>query len=240
MSEYDNPGLVSAAHANFLGSFRKLAEHADGGEVRTFERVFAFVTGVPAPLFNGCVLIEGASPSALDEALWWVARSGLPFRVFADGEPATALNSVLAAHSLDRDTDPYPGMILHPVPDPPSPPAHIEVAEGLAPGLATYLPASFPDDVDVRVFSAWVDHQPAGVSIAIRTGEVSGVYGVGTRPQFRRSGVGTALSWAAVDAGREWGCEAIVLQATAAGLPVYERLGFRTIVRYATFTRLGA
>lgn len=240
MSEYNHPALISAAHANFLGSFRKLAEHADGGEVRTFESVFAFVTGIPAPLLNGCVLIEGASPAALEEALRWVARSGLPFRVFTASEPATALNPVLAAYSLSRDSAPYPGMILYPVPDPPPPPAHIEVAEGLAPGLATYLPASFPDDVDVRVFSAWVDREPAGVSIAIRTGEASGVYGVGTLPQFRRRGVGTALSWAAVSAGREWGCEAIVLQATAAGLPVYERMGFRSIVRYATFTRLGS
>ena len=114
------------------------------------------------------------------------------------------------------------------------------MVDGLGPGLATYLPESFPGDVEVRVFSARVDHQPAGVSIAIRTGDVSGVYGVGTRPEFRRRGVGTALSWAAVNAGREWGCEAVVLQATAAGLPVYERIGFRTIVPYVTFTQLGA
>ena len=65
-----------------------------------------------------------------------------------------------------------------------------------------------------------------------------GVYGVGTRPEFRRRGVGTALSWAAVNAGREWGCDTVVLQATAAGLPVHERMGFRNVVRYVTFTHL--
>jgi GNAT superfamily N-acetyltransferase len=111
------------------------------------------------------------------------------------------------------------------------------VADGRAPGLATYLPESFTDDPEVRVFSARVDNQPAGVSIAIRTGDVSGVYGVETRPEFRRRGVGTALSWAAVTAGREWGCDTVVLQATAAGLPVYKRMGFRTVLRYVTFTR---
>jgi GNAT superfamily N-acetyltransferase len=229
--------LVSAAHVNFLGSFRKLTEHAAGGEVRPFGTIFAFVTGVPAPLLNGCVLIDDCDPAALDEALTWVARSRLPFRVFVASEPATALNAVLAAHSLSRDADPYPGMILHPLPEPPVRSADIEVADGLEPGLAPYLPESFPDDAEVRVFSARVDHQPAGVSIAIRTGDVSGVYGVETRPEFRRRGVGTALSWAAVNAGREWGCDTVVLQATAAGLPVYKRMGFRTVLRYVTFTR---
>src|SRR6187401_1404455 len=92
--------LVSAAHVNFLGSFRKLAEHAAGGEVRPDGTIFAFVTGVPTPLLNGCVLIDDCNPAALDEALRWVARRRVPFRVFVAGEPASALTAVLAARSL--------------------------------------------------------------------------------------------------------------------------------------------
>jgi hypothetical protein len=131
--------LISAAHVNFLGSFRKLTEHAAGGEVRLVGTIFAFVTGVPTPLLNGCVLIDDCDPQALDETLGWLARSRLPFRVFMASEPATALNAVLAAHSLLRDDEPYPAMILHPLPEPPARVADIEVADGRAPGLATYL-----------------------------------------------------------------------------------------------------
>ena len=102
------------------------------------------MTEVPTPLLNGCVLIDDCNPLALDEALRWVARRRVPFRVFVAGEPATALTAVLAAHSLGRDADPYPGMVLHPLPEPPARPADIEVIDGLEPGLATYLPESFP------------------------------------------------------------------------------------------------
>ncbi len=74
-----------------------------------------------------------------------------------------------------------------------------------------------------------------GTSLAIRSGEVSGVYNVGVVPGARRRGVGTALTWASVAAGRAWGCEPIVLQATEMALPMYEAMGFRTVASYAVF-----
>lgn len=48
---------------------------------------------------------------------------------------------------------------------------------------------------------------------------------VGTLAEARRRGVGTALSWAATEA----------LQASPMGLPVYEVMGFTTVVAYADF-----
>jgi GNAT superfamily N-acetyltransferase len=116
----------------------------------------------------------------------------------------------------------------------------VTVVAGTEPGLADYLPRSFATDPDVRVFTARLDGRPVGTSIAIRTGEIAGLYGVGTLPDARRRGIGTAASWAAVSAGRRWGCDPIVLQATELGLPIYERMGFRTVVRYITFRSDGA
>jgi ribosomal protein S18 acetylase RimI-like enzyme len=71
--------------------------------------------------------------------------------------------------------------------------------------------------------------------MAIRSGEVSGVYNVGVARSAPRRGVGTALTWAAVEAGRTWESDTLVLQSTEMALSMYQAMGFRTVVSYAVF-----
>ena len=54
-------------------------------------------------------------------------------------------------------------------------------------------------------------------------------------PEARGRGVGTALTWAAVQAGVVRGHDIAVLQATPMGLPVYRAMGFETVVEYAEY-----
>jgi len=112
----------------------------------------------------------------------------------------------------------------------------IHVHKGMSAALAHQMfPASFAADPDVRCITAYLDGRPAGTAIAIRTGDTSGVYNVGTLADARRRGVGSAVTWAAVEAGRAWGCDTIVLQSSEMGLPMYRAMGFRTITRYDEF-----
>ena len=90
-------------------------------------------------------------------------------------------------------------------------------------------------DPNVRLFIARLDGRAAGHSVAIRTGAVSGVYAVGTLAPARRRGVGAAATWAAVAAGRVWGSDTIVLQASELGFSLYADMGFRTVVPYTAF-----
>jgi GNAT superfamily N-acetyltransferase len=99
------------------------------------------------------------------------------------------------------------------------------------------FPSGFINDPDVACITATLDGRPAGTSVVIRTGDVAGVYAVGTLRDARRRGVGTAATWAAVAAGRVMGAETIVLQSSAMGFRVYEAMGFRTVVRYAIHAR---
>jgi len=112
------------------------------------------------------------------------------------------------------------------------------VEGGIAPDVARRLISpSFAADPEVQLFVGRLDGRPVGTSIAIRSGGVSGVYNVGTRPQARRRGVGTALTWAAVAAGRAWGCDVVVLQSSPMGLSMYSETGFRTVAPYTIFTK---
>ena len=246
--------LVSAANRNYVGSYRKLVEHSAEGEILEVGGVFAFVTGVPLSLFNGCVVVEPATVTELDAALEWVRRRGMPHRTWIAEEFAPGLSDVPPGHGLQRDPVPYPGMVLHPVPEPPPPSVGVTVVPvtessldeylqvcmegGLPPDLAQRLfSPSFAADPDVRLFTGRLEGRPVGTSVAIRSGDVSGVYAVGTLTAARRRGVGTALTWAAVAASRAWGCDTIALQASDMGFSVYAAMGFRTVVSYAAFAR---
>jgi GNAT superfamily N-acetyltransferase len=184
---WKRPEYVAPANLNCVGSYCTLARHSANGKVREFDTAVAFVTGVPIPLFNGCLALDATAGDAA-QALDWMSRQGLPYLLWT---------------GCRRD------------------------------GRGT-LASSLAADPDVALFTAYLDEAPVGTSIAIRTGDISGVYGVTTDPTARRRGVGTAAAWAAVNAGREWGCHLVTLQATEMGFSSYKKMGFTTVVRYRT------
>ena len=245
--------LVSAANQSYLGSYRTLVKHCPDGEIREADGVFAFATGLPLSLFNGCVVVEPAIPSEFGTALDWLAGLGLPHRLWVSEELTTRLGGVAVAHGYQRGMWPYPGMVLDRASVPPALSAGVSVEPVGESGLDEYhqvfvahgrpvelarqmFPPAFAADPDVQLFIGRLDGQAVGTAVAIRTGDVSGVYAVGTLPAARRRGVGSALTWAAVAAGRAWGCDTIVLQASEMGFPMYAAMGFRTVVRYTQFT----
>ena len=67
-------------------------------------------------------------------------------------------------------------------------------------------------------------------------GDVSVQY-VATDPAHQRRGLASALLRAVLGAARDEGLESATLQASPDGLPVYERLGFRTVTALRAFRR---
>ena len=110
------------------------------------------------------------------------------------------------------------------------------VASGISAEYATRIfPARLIDMSHTAYFVATLEGERVGISTAVRTGPSGGIYSVATVERARRRGVGSAVTWAAVDAIRDWGCSAAVLQSSEMGYPVYRAMGFRQVTRYRRF-----
>jgi GNAT superfamily N-acetyltransferase len=223
-----------------------------GGEFRRIGAIDAFLGGIPMPFANGCLVLEEADPEDLDQAITWVRGGNVPYLVRLEDGLVKRHEPVLAAHDLERIPDPMPGMILRPIPDAPDPHPGVTVArvthetydEYVGVLIETGLPADSAEAVFPRrlidtptnaYFMGILDGRPVGTSVAIRTGDSGGLYSVGTVESARKRGVGRALTWAAVDVIREWGCTSAVLQSSVMGHPMYLAMGFRDAVQYARY-----
>ena len=63
-----------------------------------------------------------------------------------------------------------------------------------------------------------------------------GVYSIATMGAARRRGYGAAMTARIVAEGVAAGCDVAIVQASEMGRPIYERLGFRTVVHYRAYT----
>lgn len=88
-------------------------------------------------------------------------------------------------------------------------------------------------------FTGWIgylDGAAVTTTATLVAGGVIGVYAVGTLPSRQRSGYGEAVMRHALEQARaESGLERSVLESSDAGFRLYERMGYRTITRYAVF-----
>ena len=189
--------------------------------------------------------------------LWWLApfhgpadlgprlvRAGLRYEGKA---PAMAMD----LEALPRDEALPPGLRIEPVTDvaglrefiqvlademdvpdgEPNPAAahHAALLEAIPPTLAG-------EPVPLRYLGR-IDGRPVATSrIAIAAG-VAGLYAVATLPAWRSRGIGRAMTMAALEAARSIGLRIGALQASDSGLPVYRRLGFRTVFDYEVYLR---
>jgi GNAT superfamily N-acetyltransferase len=87
--------------------------------------------------------------------------------------------------------------------------------------------AALTSEISIRWQAAYADGEPVACVGAIEIGDDCCVTGVATPPEHRGRGIASWLmSWALADA-RGGGAATASLQATKAGAPIYERLGFR-------------
>jgi len=90
-----------------------------------------------------------------------------------------------------------------------------------------------------HAFVAEMDGEIVGTGMGTVNGAVGWVGLVFVSPDARGTGLGRALTEAAIGALEEAGCRTLLLVATAMARPLYERLGFEPDAHYLTFRSPG-
>ncbi len=87
-----------------------------------------------------------------------------------------------------------------------------------------------------RCYVGRIHGTPVASNMLFKGAGVASVFGVGTHPDFRRQGIGAAITLLPLQDARDQGYQYGVLFGTELGVPVYRRLGFHdvpsTISRY--------
>lgn len=93
------------------------------------------------------------------------------------------------------------------------------------------------EETNVRRYLAWQDGSPIAISTLFVSDDVAGLYQVGTLPEARGRGVGTAIVLAPLLEARSRGLRHVVLYASLMGVTIYRRLGFKVYCRLDRYTR---
>lgn len=208
-------------------------------------------SGVPHWTFNGVARARGRDAAdALATArrrldglpwLWWVGPDsdpGLADDLVALGGTAVARMPIMAIDlSLVTPAEAPPGVSIA---------AHHEVADFVTAyaAVSNVAPAAIPATIereqafpgDILRFVARADSRIVGTAVAWLHGDVATIYLVGTQPSYRKLGIGTAITAAALAACRDRGLRVGSLTASPMGESVYRRMGFTTVAHFDLIT----
>lgn len=218
----------------------------------------AYLTPVPHPLFNGAIVsavhdgledfargVGAALAEAGRNGLWWLSPSAVAAGA-ADRLGAVGLSEAGAVPAMTVDLRSLP-------PADHQPDLTIRQVESAADralwGELAARGTGF-DEPAVRALAALEPRIPAGrldgqarllaeyegravaTGALVTSGDHAGAYAVSTLPEFRRRGIGRAITLYALQLGAAGGARTGFLQSSSMGRRVYESLGFREVFSY--------
>jgi GNAT superfamily N-acetyltransferase len=250
----DPAALAGLEHANMLHAFGSTAERVPGALVAHDGGVLLVASGLPIRVFNA-VMIEPdtATPEAIADAVSTLRERAVPFVVHLRRRTDDRFVPVAKRLGLELPADhaPMPGMAMplparqarvtpaldiRPVVDSVGQEDHIltsAVGFGAPPDLIRpWIGADMWERPGVSMYVGYVGDNAVTTGIGIVSGRTIGIYNVATIPSARKRGFGTAITHRIAADGEAAGCDVAALQASDMGRPVYETLGYRTVVEY--------
>jgi hypothetical protein len=255
----DDAELARREHENMIDALCRVCREVDGADVALVGGVARVLTGLPIRLFNQVLVADGtATPGALGAAIGAARDRGDRYLVSLRDGVDDRFRGVLAGLGLVPMADgPWmPGMALHPVADhaaSPVPAGHEIRLVTDAAGMEAHrrvvmagfgmpedwvraiLPDHLAGSPGLAVYVGYSDGEPVTSGLGVVTGRTVGVYNIATVETARRRGLGAAMTERIAVDGAAAGCDTAILQASDMGRPIYERLGYRTVVEYVGF-----
>jgi GNAT superfamily N-acetyltransferase len=262
----DAPGIADALERNQWEFIRGFAA-VPGVEVVDDARTLRVATGVPSPLFNPVLratVAPGEVKDLVDEARDWYRRRRVPWSWYVG--PASSSGSLvpeLERRGFAKVTEP-PGMAASLARlDELDPGFAIDVAvvgdrAGVDDWFSVFAPAfelsraaaaafrdlivagGLGDDAPMRNYVAYAGGVPVATGSLVPAAGVGGIYNIATRADQRGRGIGRAITYALMREARAMDYPVAILWSTAAGLPVYRRLGFVERLRVPTYLGPGS
>jgi GNAT superfamily N-acetyltransferase len=241
-----------------------LAAHAPEVAVHDTSDLKWVLSGMDSPYLNAVKLAHFDSDdleAGVDSVLAPFEARGLPLSWWVGPASCPAnLGAALEARGFTHE-DTIPGMALDLdrwAASPPPPELRIERVDGPARQaryrrafqrgfdlpdffaeffMKLYAAQGFALDAPRRYYLGLVDGEPVACSTLYLGAGVAGVYAVGTIPEWRGKGYGTALTTAPLQDARAFGYRVSILHASQTGLSVYRRMGFQTFCEFAVYVR---
>jgi GNAT superfamily N-acetyltransferase len=251
---------IAFEHANWIAYLTGVVRCARPVDVTRAGGVVSILSGLPFDWFNQ-VLVEHdeATPGGMRAAVGRAREWGQPFVVrLREGIDDRFAPALLQAGFVPEGAETTtPGMVASPIGpgagERAAPPGleirRVTDAEGIAAhrrvvtaGFGTdpevALQTACPDlldRADCVLYVGYAEGTPSVSGLGWRSGRTIGVYSIATVPPARRRGYGAAMTARVVADGAAAGCDVAALQASEMGRPIYERQGFRTVVRYVAY-----
>ena len=252
--------LVALEHENWIAYLTGVASCTSRASVTRAGGVMTLLTGLPMDWFNQ-ILIEGkeATPAGLLAAVAGAREGGDAFAVrlregiddrfipsltregLTAAGPETSIPGMVAFPiDLAAMTEQAaPELDIRPVTDAAGIDAHrhaMAAGFGSDPAVARgTVCLSLLDRPECVIYAGYADGDPVVSGLGWRTGRTIGVYSIATIESARRRGYGATMTARVIADGVVAGCDVGALQASEMGRPIYERLGFRTVVRYVAY-----
>jgi GNAT superfamily N-acetyltransferase len=253
-------GLIALEHENWIAYLTGVVRCSGQAIVTRDDGVVTILSGLPFDWFNQVLVARAqATPEGVlaavararerDDTFVVRLRDGIDDRfiptlieagLVAGG--AASLTPGMVAFPIGIDAlarHAAPDLEIRRVTDAPGIEVHRRVVTagfGSAPVVAEGT--ACPDllgRAECVVYVGYADGIPVASGLGWRSGRTIGVYSIATIGSARRRGYGAAMTARVIADGVAAGCDVAALQASEMGRPIYERLGFRTVVRYTAY-----